>query len=116
MAVDKIFEELGALLGKERKALRTGSFASLATIVTLKTALLDQLECELRLGDFPQLEAIKKHSDANQRLLESALRGIEVARARVTAIKTASASLQTYDSQGRAKSILTMPNAIERHA
>ena len=116
MAADRIFQELDALLGAERRTIRTGVFAGLATIVTQKTALLNRLERELNPKDFRQLAAAKKHFDANQRLLKAALRGIEAARSRVAAIKTASASLNTYDSHGRAQSILTMSSAIERHA
>ena len=116
MAADRIFQELNVLLGKERMAIRTGVFVGLATIVTQKTALLNRLERELNPRDFPHLEATKKHFDANQRLLKAALRGVEVARSRVTAIKTANASLNTYDSHGRVKSILTTTNAVERHA
>ena len=116
MPASKVLEGLKALLDTERNAIRSGDFADLEKIAARKAELLGLLERALRPEYLSRLEAIKKSSGKNQHLLTAALKGIDAARSRVMAIKTASTSLTTYDSRGRANSILASPSAVERRA
>lgn len=109
-------DRIAALLDAQRGAIRRGDIASLGQVGEQLEALLHRLGPSLTRDDAPRLDRLKREARETQRLLGAALRGVQAARSRVTAIRDAGARLNTYDSRGRAQSVSFGDATVERRA
>ncbi|MBK5946553.1 hypothetical protein CCR83_08950 [Rhodobacter veldkampii DSM 11550] len=110
--IDGAVLHLAQLLDTERKLIRSGQLGMLADIVAQK----EYLVAILSLAGAEKLAMLSNHLHENQQLLAAAIKGLRAARQRVEMIHRASHSLDSYDSQGRARSIGPACSSIERRA
>lgn len=105
-------EMLEAVLEVERYVLSTGNFGTLTEIIAEKSRLIDMLDAE----DAGSLARLQESARQNQALLDAALKGMRAAQQRITAIRQAGHTLNSYDDQGRAKQIIGDHRSVERRA
>lgn len=88
---------LRQLLDDERVAIRSGDFATLATLVSRKEAEI------AGLTDLPPtaLAPLRREIEENQRLVEAALSGLRAARHRIEQIIASVKTCVTYDKNGQ---------------
>ena len=111
---DRAAERLIALLKAERQALRRGRLEEVGAMAAEKAMLVERVE---RNRPRPQtVRRIGVLASESLRQLDAALRGIRAARARIESIASASASMASYDGQGRACAIGVSEKAVERRA
>lgn len=115
-SIDEAMTVLDGLLDVERNALRQGNFADLSALIAEKTRLTALIESEADASVGLLLAGIRAKADGNQRLLESAIKGVRSAQRRVEAIRQAHRSLTTYDCRGRATTIISPGGTIEKRA
>ncbi|QYX58462.1 hypothetical protein K1T73_01435 [Roseovarius sp. SCSIO 43702] len=102
-------DELDDLLETERAALIEGDIEGVATLTERKEALIGGLD---RAAVGPgELGGLRDKLDRNQALLESALLGIRRVATRIAALKRIRDSLETYDREGRRR---TIPGELSR--
>lgn len=105
---------LEGLLDAERHAIRNGEFEGLSQLSEKKEKLLDRLEqSDLSAKDLGHL---RSKAEANQRLLAAAIKGVRAARRRLEMIRQAAHGLNTYNSQGQARTIGSSVGSFERRA
>lgn len=105
----EIITQLDTLLEAEREALLRGDLQAIADTVAQKEQLIDALnEGADRQAD---LSGLHHKLQRNQALLDGALQGIRAVAARMAAYRRIRRSMDTYDSQGRKR---TIPGDVSR--
>lgn len=107
---------LHALVVAERSALLAGDLDGLTRLVAEKEALIEE---GLTPGEVPDtmLDALRTAIARNQALLDGAREGLYRARDRVAAQQQAQDTLQTYDPDGRQRTIRGQArHRVERRA
>lgn len=100
-----ILAKLFAILEDERRALLTARYDALPGLAAQKDKYLRGLE--LTPPAKTTLQALKTKMRENQDLITAALRGVEAARKRITALEDVRDRLTTYDPSGN---MSLMPN------
>lgn len=108
--------KLEALLEQERAFLLEGDLEGLGTLLPLKEQLVDLLLSDDQLNR-SAIAPIEGKLARNQLLLDGALDGIRTVAARLAALRQVRNALDTYDAQGRKRSVAT-PSApkVEKRA
>lgn len=114
--VKTVIGSLDELLRAEAQAVRRGDFSAIATLAERKTALVDRLMRLPRRDVGAALARIRARATENQHLLTAAIQGVRAARARVDAIRQAGLRLDTYDSNGRARTVNFGGGEVEKRA
>lgn len=109
---DTAIEELEGLLRIERQVLLQGAIAELGEMADRKQFLLQRL----RGVETDRLAPLLRLAEENQRLIGAALRGIRAAQSRLSQIRRAIGGVGSYDKEGRARSIGSSHNSLERRA
>ncbi|MDF2141894.1 hypothetical protein [Paenirhodobacter sp. CAU 1674] len=111
-AMEQTTEALMDLLRAERHAITHGEFEAILQTARRKESLM------AALADAPDAELgkIREMAHENQRLLNAALKGIRAAQRRLKIIMGASKSFNSYDGQGRARTINPDTGSVERRA
>lgn len=100
------------ILRLEKDVIRNAEFAALPELVSRKEAALADLEgTPARL-----LVGVRQMALENQRLLDAALKGVQAVRKRLSEIRAAARSYQSYDQNGRARKIGPESGSVERRA
>ena len=111
-----IIESLDVLLERERQALIGGHLDAVPDILSRKETLLSRLSAQSGF-QAKHLTHLRDKVSRNQILLESALRGIHEVADRISTLRRAQRSLETYDSAGGKTVIVTRPeHKMERRA
>ena len=111
-----IIESLDVLLERERQALIGGHLDAIPNILSEKETLLGQLSVQSGFQT-EHLTPLRDKVSRNQMLLESALRGIREVADRMSALRRAQRSLETYNSAGGKTVVVTRPDhKMERRA
>ncbi len=100
------FAKLDAVLEQERAFLLEGDLEGLGSLLPLKEQLVEQLLGNGAL-DRAGIEPIEGKLARNQLLLDGALEGIRTVAARLAALRQVRSALDTYDAQGRKRSVPT---------
>jgi len=100
------FSDLDTLLEQERGCLLDGDLETLGVLLPAKEELVEKLLQDSRLSR-SMLAPLEGKLQRNQLLLDGALDGIKAVSARLAALKQVRTALDTYDAQGRKKSVLT---------
>lgn len=108
-------EDLAALLAEERARLLAGDLAVVPALIFRKERLLSHLQTGAP-PPAPVLERLKAAAQANQGLLDAALRGVRAARERLESLRAGGAALSTYDARGRAATLTSARPSVERRA
>ena len=98
-----LVDALDDLLEAERDALLKGDLDAIAGLLERKECLIDALN-DPELEAAP-LEGLQAKVTRNQALLDGALQGIRRAAARMAALRRVRRSLETYDEDGRKRTI-----------
>jgi len=110
----QVLEALDALLEKERQALLASRFDRLGALVVEKERLINRLS---ELDAVADLGGLRGKAERNQRLMDSAMRGIRSVATRLGTLRRLRRSLETYDKAGRRASIvMTGGGQVERRA
>ncbi|MBD3665496.1 flagellar biosynthesis protein FlgN [Sulfitobacter sp. TSTF-M16] len=109
-------DALEDLLDAERSALLSGDLVALTQMLPAKEALFDVLNDDAGL-ETQVLAELNGKVRRNQLLLDSALKGIRDATARMTSVRHLRSSLETYGSDGRKQNIqIDGAHALEKRA
>ena len=98
---ETLLDDLVDMLRLEREMIRSGDFGALNALAERKESLLRDLVGAPVTG----LERIRAMAEENQRILNAALKGVRAAQRRWQMIRDASKALNSYDPQGRARTI-----------
>lgn len=116
MTDDSRITQLDQLLEDERRVLLAGELSKLAHLLPKKESLIDALGSE-QTPDRDALEALNQKVERNQLLLDSALDGIRSVARRLATLRRVRTSLETYDADGRKKSIgMSKDGRVEKRA
>ena len=101
------------LLATEAEAIITGHYDVLDGLVTDKLALFDHLP---NAQASPQdLRLIAQNISRNQTLLAAAMKGVSIAKDRLTALQKVRDGLQVYDQSGQfALSTISRPDLVRK--
>ena len=99
-----IIDRLDVMLEMERTALLNGDLDKIAEFLDEKESLIDGLN-ECAPGQKAHLQELQLKVERNQVLLNSALQGIRKVAARMAAFRRIRRSLETYDENGRKRTI-----------
>lgn len=113
-AEQSLWRALEATLADERRAICSGDLKALGALVMRMEDTVDRLVVEPSSLNHAELERVRELAEENKRVLKAALDGIHSARARLTAIRDAERSLDTYDSSGRASKVAFAQGSLER--
>lgn len=111
-----LFQQLEALLDHEKNALACGALDEVQLILDRKSELLEQLET---LDDTcrPDLSDLYEKVTLNQRLLDSALRGVRQVAERMATLRRVKTTLETYNRQGEKSNLSVSPSRkLEKRA
>ena len=101
-------------IAQEKKALLQGDYAALEQLHA------DKLRHMLALENAPpsrqDLRVLRQLMDANQALMEAALRGVHTAKDRLSALQKVHAGLTTYEQDGRLANHQAAPARVEKKA
>ena len=116
--VSAALEKLEGLLEVERHMIREGSFDGLDALAREKEAAMKiVLDNGAERGlHASRLTRIRDIAARNQGLIGAAIKGVLAAQSRLAMIQRASKSLNSYDQLGRARTIDSGSNRIERKA
>ncbi len=109
-------ESLDLLLEQERALLLEGDLEGLGALLPQKEAVVERL---LQQGAWSRdaVAPLEQKLQRNQLLLDGALDGIRTVAARLAALKQVRSALDTYDEQGRRRSVETgKKGTLERRA
>ncbi len=100
------FRSLDLLLEQERALLLEGDLEGLGTLLPYKEAVIESL---LQQTGWKRdvITPLEQKLQRNQLLLDGALDGIRIVAARLAALKQVRSALDTYDAQGRRRSVET---------
>ncbi len=119
MSDEQIPQDLRALeelLDAERDALMQGDLEQLTNLLSAKEALIDALNAREQT-DLDKLRDLDGKVRRNQMLLDSALEGIRSVARRMAALRRIRGSLETYDSQGKKRSVdMNAERSVEKRA
>lgn len=101
------FSALETLLEQERGCLLAGDLEALGALLPAKEELVDKLLHDDQLSR-DTLAPLEGKLQRNQLLLDGALDGIKAVAARLAALRQVRTALDTYDAQGRKKSVATL--------
>ncbi len=110
--LDQLLEDVEGILDTERNLLRNGAFEGLADLAFRKEALIARIADRKETVPTARLERVRDKARVNLKLFAAAQRGLSAAQDRLDAIRRAAATMQSYDSQGRA---LAFVSAAARH-
>jgi hypothetical protein len=111
-----LFEKLEILLDREKQALANGALEDIKLILDQKSDLLDQLEA-LDDTSRPDLTGLYEKVTLNQRLLDSALRGVRQVADRMATLRRVRTTLETYNSNGEKSDLsITTTRKLEKRA
>ncbi|MEP3884749.1 hypothetical protein [Planktotalea sp.] len=99
-----LVKELSVLLESEHDALMAGNITLFEKLVAQKTQVLLTVSA-LPMSDLKRFEKMRPLLQRNQRLAQSAIKGMRVAIKRAKDIKDVSLGLQTYKKDGSGRSI-----------
>lgn len=97
---DILIRKLDALLDVERQALLEGNLQTLAEIVDEKEQLIEALNA-IELQSSEEISPINDKVERNQVLLEQALNGIRSVARKLSDIRQARKTFDTYNRQGQ---------------
>lgn len=107
-------EALVTLLDQESDALRKGDFAGLADFAKRKNSLITALtKDQARATD---IAAIRAKAARNEALFASAIKGVQTARDRISALNDVRNGLSFYSENGQMKHVPENRSAMERKA
>lgn len=105
---------LHVTIAQEKSALLQGDYAALEQLQA------DKLRHILALENDPpsqqDLRVLRQVMDANQTLMEAALRGVQTAKDRLAALQRVQAGLTTYEQDGRLANRQTAAARVEKKA
>lgn len=111
-----LFEKLETLLDQEKQALANGALGDIKLILDQKSGLLEQLEA-LDDTSRPDLAGLYEKVSANQRLLDSALRGVRQVADRMATLRRVRTTLETYNSNGEKSDLsISTTRKLEKRA
>jgi len=110
------YTRLDALLERERAYLLAGDLEGLGKLLPEKEALVQTLLADIDEGR-DAITPLEGKLQRNQLLLDGALDGIRAVAARLAALRQVRTTLDTYDAQGRKRSVTPQTNAkVEKRA
>lgn len=115
MTTDPKADPIAALedvLRMERNALLNGDLDQIPMIVERKQQVFETLEG----ADRARLAGLMQLAEDNQQLVSAALKGIRAAQLRLSQIRNAASSLESYDKNGQARTIGAETSSLERRA
>jgi len=108
--------QLDQLLDKERKVLLSGRMSEMSKLLKEKEDLVKMMSDPEVSGE-TDVARLRDKVLRNQELLDSALQGIRAVAERVSALRQARMSLETYDKSGARTSIETRKvTSVEKRA
>lgn len=117
MAADlAVLRRLEEVMAEERRAIRSGDLQALGALVARKFAILDRLAAAEPMGARETLARARDLAEINQTLLSAALDGVRSARMRLAAILEAGSRFDTYDRDGRMRTVRLAAGSVERRA
>ncbi len=109
-------ESLELLLEQERTLLLEGDLEGLGVLLPEKEAVVERL-LQQSAWSRDAIAPLEQKLQRNQLLLDGALDGIRTVAARLAALKQVRSALDTYDAQGRRRSVKTeKKGTLERRA
>ncbi|MEO1139471.1 MAG: flagellar protein FlgN [Pseudomonadota bacterium] len=103
-SAQSLIEQLDDLLDIERRALLAGDLDQITRLIEQKEALIDGLSGLDTQSEEPML-GLQEKLMRNQVLLDGALQGIRRASSRMAAVRHVRRTLETYDEDGRKRTI-----------
>lgn len=103
------------LAADERAALISGRFGALAELVGRKRAAVEELAATSG-GEIEDLRGLAAQANANQRLIEAALKGVRSARTRVRIIQAAANGMTAYAADGTARRLTANAPNVEKRS
>jgi flagellar biosynthesis/type III secretory pathway chaperone len=101
---DTLVKDLNAILEQERDALLGGNIAVFENLIAQKAKILQTIG-ELPKEELRRFEGMKPRLLRNQKLAQSAIKGMRIAIKRAKDIKDVSLGLRTYKKDGSGRSI-----------
>ncbi|MGB7319152.1 MAG: hypothetical protein WBC85_14405 [Planktotalea sp.] len=106
----RLASELEALLEREYAALLAGDLLSFEQLIAQKVSLLEALGA-LSVAELTSLAPLRTRLHRNQRLAESAIKGMRSAITRAKDIRHVSQSLSTYNEAGQSSLVKMQPSS-----
>lgn len=114
--IETVLKQLDTLLDRERQALLTGQLNDIARIAEEKEDLIATLR-SAEIENRAMLDPIQHKLGRNQTLLSGTMDGVRAVSDRLTALRKARSTLDTYDKSGRKRSIVTRADSkVEKRA
>ncbi len=92
--------DLNTLLEREYDALLSGDLVMIEHLISQKESLLESIGV-LPISEIGKVQDLRSQLHRNQRLADSALKGMRAAITRAKSIKDVSSRLRTYGKDGR---------------
>lgn len=108
-ANDSTTDRLLDLLEREKQAILSADFDTLARILAEKEALMPLLH-----PSRTELQGLRDKVSRNGRLLESAMAGLRSAQKRLSILREVGSSLSTYTKDGARSRVETGRHAVEK--